>query len=70
MASERNAARAPELSPVNYQETYGEFIGVGPNGNLWVDAGNSAMRFENTTRANRKYCSPTNRITGWPIATS
>jgi len=37
MASERNAARAPELSPVNYQETYGEFIGVGPNGNLWVD---------------------------------
>jgi diaminopimelate decarboxylase len=37
MANETNAPRAPELSPVNYKETYGEFIGVGPNGNLWVD---------------------------------
>ncbi|MFC3712925.1 diaminopimelate decarboxylase family protein [Sphingoaurantiacus capsulatus] len=29
--------RAPELKPVDYQLSFGEFIGVGPNGNLWVD---------------------------------
>lgn len=37
MASDKNAPGAPELSPCKYKETYGEFIGVGANGNLWVD---------------------------------
>lgn len=27
----------PELRPVDYELSFGEFIGVGPNGNLWVD---------------------------------
>lgn len=27
----------PELSPPDYQVTFGDFIGIGPNGNLWVD---------------------------------
>ena len=26
-----------DLTPIEYSESYGEFIGVGPNGNLWVD---------------------------------
>lgn len=29
--------RAPDLAPVEYSLGFGEFIGVGPNGNLWVD---------------------------------
>jgi diaminopimelate decarboxylase len=29
--------QAPELKPMDYKVKYGEFIGVGPNGNLWVD---------------------------------
>src|SRR5690348_4346553 len=30
--------RAPPLKkPTNYSTTFGEYIGVGPNGNLWVD---------------------------------
>jgi diaminopimelate decarboxylase len=29
--------RAPELKPVDYSTTFGEFIGIGPNGNLFVD---------------------------------
>jgi len=29
--------RAPELNPVDYSPNFGEFIGVGPNGNLFVD---------------------------------
>ena len=37
MASERYAPGAPELTPITYKESYGEFVGVGPNGNLWVD---------------------------------
>ncbi len=28
---------APDLTPKKFSENYGEFIGVGPNGNLWVD---------------------------------
>lgn len=28
---------APELTPKKFSENYGEFIGVGPNGNLWVE---------------------------------
>ncbi|WP_174803142.1 diaminopimelate decarboxylase family protein [Martelella limonii] len=28
---------APELKPGNYSTTFGEFIGIGPNGNLFVD---------------------------------
>lgn len=28
---------APTLSPPRYATTFGEFIGIGPNGNLWVD---------------------------------
>ena len=27
----------PELVPHKYKTSFGEFIGVGPNGNLWVD---------------------------------
>lgn len=38
MASEKVAASAqPQLKPKDYKESYGEFIGVGPNGNLWVE---------------------------------
>ena len=37
MASEEIALAAPKLTPATYKETYGEFIGVGSNGNLWVD---------------------------------
>ncbi len=31
------AAQAPQLAPRTYTTQFGEFIGVGPNGNLWVD---------------------------------
>lgn len=31
------AGHVPVLTPKKYRETYGEFIGVGENGNLWVD---------------------------------
>src|SRR6476659_5168206 len=27
----------PKLEPRKYKSSFGEFIGVGPNGNLWVD---------------------------------
>ena len=38
MTSETKATPArPELTPRKYKENYGEFIGVGPNGNLWVE---------------------------------
>jgi diaminopimelate decarboxylase len=30
--------QAPTLiPPTNYSTSFGEFIGIGPNGNLWVD---------------------------------
>lgn len=29
--------QAPQLTPRQYKTQFGEFIGVGPNGNLWVD---------------------------------
>ncbi|MBI3455846.1 MAG: alanine racemase [Candidatus Rokubacteria bacterium] len=28
---------APELTPPHYKKNFGEFIGIGPNGNLWVE---------------------------------
>ena len=28
---------APVLTPPNYATKFGEFIGIGPNGNLWVE---------------------------------
>eukprot|EP01037_Dinobryon_pediforme_P036153 gene36153-42959_t len=28
---------APQLTPADYSVTFGEFIGIGANGNLWVD---------------------------------
>ncbi|MBO6540451.1 MAG: alanine racemase [Rhizobiaceae bacterium] len=28
---------APQLKPRDYSTSFGEFIGIGPNGNLWVD---------------------------------
>ena len=38
MAKEKSAPDAqPQLTPKKYKENYGEFIGVGPNGNLWVE---------------------------------
>ena len=38
MANEKAAAGAqPQLEPKEYKESYGEFIGVGANGNLWVE---------------------------------
>jgi diaminopimelate decarboxylase len=37
MLDKISAADAMDLTPVEYSESYGEFIGVGPNGNLWVD---------------------------------
>ena len=30
-------ANAPQLKPRDYSTAFGEFIGIGPNGNLWVD---------------------------------
>ena len=49
MANEQVAAGAqPQLKPNDYKESYGEFIGVGPNGNLWVegcDVADLAARF-------------------------
>jgi diaminopimelate decarboxylase len=33
----RIARPVPELVPPDYQVSFGEFIGIGPNGNLWVD---------------------------------
>jgi diaminopimelate decarboxylase len=36
MVMERSA-RAPSLTPKRYSTSFGEFIGVGPNGNLWVE---------------------------------
>ena len=38
----------PELTPKEFKENYGEFIGVGGNGNLWVedcDVAELAKRF-------------------------
>jgi len=38
MAKEKNVPAAqPQLTPTKYKENYGEFIGVGPNGNLWME---------------------------------
>ena len=34
---QRIPAGAPQLDPRTYKVSYGEFIGIGPNGNLWVD---------------------------------
>ena len=49
MAKEQVVAGAqPQLKPNDYKESYGEFIGVGPNGNLWVegcDVADLAARF-------------------------
>ncbi len=36
-AMKENTAEAPTLTPIKYKENYGEFVGVGENGNLWVD---------------------------------
>ena len=33
----QNSDRAPQLEPREYSTSFGEFIGIGPNGNLWVD---------------------------------
>lgn len=30
-------AAQPELTPIKYKTNYGEFIGIGSNGNLWVE---------------------------------
>ena len=77
--------RAPPLKkPTNYSTTFGEFIGVGPNGNLWVDGADnlgpdragclddlapSEMPSARTTRMSRS-CSPTNPTMASPSATS
>ena len=38
MTSDTKARNSqPELTPKKYQPNFGEFIGVGPNGNLWVE---------------------------------
>src|ERR1700722_9009788 len=34
---ERKPGYAPQLTPVDYSTKFGEFIGIGPNGNLFVD---------------------------------
>jgi diaminopimelate decarboxylase len=36
-ALQENPTGAPQLTPKKYKENYGEFIGVGANGNLWVE---------------------------------
>ena len=33
----QKSERAPQLEPREYETGFGEFIGIGPNGNLWVD---------------------------------
>ena len=43
-----HTASVPDLTPKDFAENYGEFIGVGPNGNLWVedcDVADLAARF-------------------------
>lgn len=49
MTSQAIAPTAPpELMPIDSEVNYGEFIGVGPNGNLWVegcDVADLAARF-------------------------
>ena len=49
MTSDTKATLArPELTPKKYKENYGEFIGIGENGNLWVedcDVADLAARF-------------------------
>ncbi len=38
MVNQAKADRqVPQLSPRDYATSFGEFIGIGPNGNLWVD---------------------------------
>ena len=44
----RRGRDVPELTPRTYKKNFGEFIGIGPNGNLWVedcDAKDLADRF-------------------------
>jgi diaminopimelate decarboxylase len=36
-ASNNSRGAAPSLAPRKYSKNFGEFIGIGPNGNLWVD---------------------------------
>ena len=36
----------PKLEARKYKENFGEFIGVGPNGNLWVDGCDVAVLAE------------------------
>jgi diaminopimelate decarboxylase len=36
----------PKLEPRKYKENFGEFIGIGPNGNLWVDGCDVAVLAE------------------------
>ena len=36
-ALKENATAAPQLTPIKYKVNFGEFIGIGDNGNLWVD---------------------------------
>lgn len=48
MGNQSYTATIPELTPRKYSESYGEFIGIGPNGNLWVedcDVADLAARF-------------------------
>jgi diaminopimelate decarboxylase len=37
MAPDGIAHGAPRLTPKSYSTAFGEFIGIGPNGNLWVE---------------------------------
>ena len=32
-----NLRQTPDLEPKKYKLSYGEFVGVGENGNLWVE---------------------------------
>src|SRR5262249_56606997 len=37
MNSSTASRHVPQLTPRTYRKNFGEFIGVGPNGNLWVE---------------------------------
>src|SRR5262249_52901292 len=37
MNSSTPSRHVPQLTPRTYRKNFGEFIGVGPNGNLWVE---------------------------------
>ena len=47
---ERQPGYAPQLTPIDYSTKFGEFIGIGPNGNLFVDGDDPGDGFGRNVR--------------------